>query len=331
MKKVVGIGSPIIDEIAFVDDSFIKRIGSKGGMKLISESELNSIKKDLDYGLTRLPGGSSGNTIFALSKLGTPTSFIGKVGSCDSGSFYRKSLLDSGGDSKSLKVGLNKNGSCISLVTPDGERTMRTYLGASTELSENELRDSDFNHCDHLHIEGFMIQNRSVLDRSIQLAKKHNCTISFDLASFEIVFQSKDQLHSILNDSVDIVLANEHEASAFTGYSLTESEKSVNFLNKLCPIAIVKLGSRGSIISSKQKIYRIDAIPAKHVVDTTGAGDFWAAGFLHGILSGKTIEESAYIASQLGSMVIQNHGGTLTDNQWKEIHLILKTKFVANE
>lgn len=325
MKKVVGIGSPIIDEIAFVDDSFIDKLhGSKGGMELISEIELNSIKEELDNNLTRIAGGSSGNTIFALAKLGTPTSFIGKVGNCDSGNFYKKSLLELGGDIKSLKIGMGKNGSCLSLVTPDGERTMRTYLGASTELSENELKDSDFNKCDHLHIEGFMMHNRSVLDKSIQLAKKHNCTISFDLASFEIVNQLKNELHSILHDYIDIVFANEDEASAFTGYSLTESDKSVKELNKLCSIAVVKLGSKGSIVSSKQKIHRINAIPVKHVVDTTGAGDFWAAGFLHGILSGKTNEESAYIASQLSSMVIQNHGGTLTDNQWEEINSILK-------
>ena len=326
MKRIIGLGSPIIDEIAFVDDTFLENIsGSKGGMELLAESELESIKSEINQELVQITGGSAGNTIFALARLGIQTSFIGKIGNCASGDFYKESLAQHGGSTQSFKIGKIPNGKCLSLVTPDGQRTMRTSLGAAMTLAEDELNPSDFQDYDHLHIEGFLILNKDVLHKSLDLAKSNNLTISFDLASFEIVNQSKSELKEILKNHVDMVFANEDEAAAFTQLPTTQSEESVKILNELCETAIVKLGAQGSLIAKDQTIIHSEAIPVKEVIDTTGAGDFWAAGFLHGWANNQSIEDSAKLGTLMGASVIQNHGGELSHRQWDDILKSIQT------
>ena len=320
MKKIIGLGSPIIDEIAFVEDTFLNTIsGSKSGMELLDESEIESIKSKIDQELVQITGGSAGNTIFALARLGTPTSFIGKIGDCASGRFYKDSLAQYGGNTGSFKIGNIPNGKCLSLVTPDGERTMRTSLGAAMTLSEDDLKPSDFQESDHLHIEGFLILNKNVLLKALDLAKMNHLTVSFDLASFEIVNQSKNELTEILKDHVDMVFANEDEAAAFTQLHPSQSEQSVQILNELCETAVVKLGAKGSLIAKDNRVIHSKAVPVKDVIDTTGAGDFWAAGFLHGWANNKSIENSAQFGALMGAFVIQNHGGTLSQHQWDAI------------
>lgn len=320
MKRIVGLGSPIIDEIAFIEESFLTGIsGAKGGMELIPESELAQLKSNIGQTLKRIPGGSAGNTIFALARLGIPTGFIGKIGNCASGRYYKETLTQCGGSTESFKEGSTQNGNCLSLVTPDGERTMRTALGAATELSADEILDGDFKAFDHVHIEGFMIHNPKVLEKSLNLAKSNNCTVSFDLASFEIINQSRDRLKQLLATSVDMVFANEEEAAAFTERPLSEAKASAEILNELCPTAVVKLGAEGCIIASEQTFHYIEALQVETVIDTTGAGDFWAAGFLYGWAHQKSITDSARIGALLASSVIQNHGATLNEFQWAQI------------
>jgi sugar/nucleoside kinase (ribokinase family) len=326
MKKIIGLGSPIIDEIAFVDDVFLESVsGSKGGMELLGESELELIKSDIDQELVQITGGSAGNTIFALARLGIQTSFIGKIGNCPSGDLYKKSLAQYGGNTQSFKIGNIPNGKCLSLVTPDGERTMRTSLGAAMTLTEDELTPSDFEAYDHLHIEGFVILNKNVLLKALDLAKYYKLTVSFDLASFEIVNQTKGELVEILRNNVDIVFANEDEAAAFTQLPASQSEESVKILNELCETAVVKLGAKGSLIAQANTVIHSEAIPVKEVIDTTGAGDFWAAGFLHGWANNHSIEHSARLGALMGATVIQNHGGTLSHSQWDDIMKSIQT------
>jgi sugar/nucleoside kinase (ribokinase family) len=326
MKKIIGLGSPIIDEIAFVDDVFLESVsGSKGGMELLGESELELIKSDIDQELVQITGGSAGNTIFALARLGIQTSFIGKIGNCPSGDLYKKSLAQYGGNTQSFKIGNIPNGKCLSLVTPDGERTMRTSLGAAMTLTEDELTPSDFEAYDHLHIEGFVILNKNVLLKALDLAKYYKLTVSFDLASFEIVNQTKGELVEILRNNVDIVFANEDEAAAFTQLPASQSEESVKILNELCETAVVKLGAKGSLIAQANTVIHSEAIPVKEVIDTTGAGDFWAAGFLHGWANNHSIEHSARLGALMGATVIQNHGGTLSHSQWDDIMESIQT------
>ena len=326
MKKIIGLGSPIIDEIAFVDDLFLDNIsGSKGGMELLDESELESIKSGIKEELVQITGGSAGNTIFALARLGTQTSFIGKIGNCAAGNFYKASLAEYGGCTQSFKVGNIPNGKCLSLVTPDGERTMRTSLGAAMTLSADDLSPTDFEGYDHLHIEGFLIMNKDVLMKALELAKANHLTVSFDLASFEIVNQFKTDLQEILKNHIDMVFANEDEASAFTQLPPSQSEESLKVLSELCETAVVKRGAKGTLIAKDNEIIRSEATPVKTVIDTTGAGDFWAAGFLHGWANNKSLEDSAQLGALMGASVIQNQGGTLSHKQWDDILKLIQT------
>ena len=326
MKRIIGLGSPIIDEIAFVDDHFLVGVsGSKGGMELLNESELESLKSEINGELVKITGGSAGNTIFALSRLGTQTSFIGKIGNCSLGNFYKESLAKYGSSTQSLKIGNIPNGKCLSLVTPDGERTMRTSLGAAMTLSADDLILSDFEGYDHLHIEGFLIMNKGVLLKALNLAKANHLTVSFDLASFEVVNQFKTDLQEILKNHIDMVFANEDEASAFTQLPTTQSEESLKILSELCETAVIKLGAKGTLLTKDNKIIRSEAIPVKTIIDTTGAGDFWAAGFLHGWANNKSLEDSAQLGGLMGASVIQNQGSILSHKQWDDILKLTQT------
>ena len=183
----IGVGSPIVDIIAQVEESFITEIGvEKGGMTLIDESVLKDLLKRIP-GLAKTPGGSAGNTLFTMARLGNSTRFLGKTGNCPEGDLYRQQFEKLGGDSFRFKIGNSVNGQCVSLVTPDGERTMRTYLGAAMSLTPEEISVSDFEGCNHAHIEGYILFNEALMMRILKCAKEANSTISLDLASFEVV------------------------------------------------------------------------------------------------------------------------------------------------
>tara|TARA_A100001015_G_scaffold291564_2_gene365909 strand:+ start:1516 stop:2490 length:975 start_codon:yes stop_codon:yes gene_type:complete len=320
MKKILGIGNPIVDEIAFIEETFLKQIdGAKGGMELLDEDQLEAIKSLLPKKLNKIPGGSAGNTAFALARLGTHTGYLGKVGNCPTGNFYKESFTELGGFAHAIKVGDRSNGNCLSLVTPDGQRTMRTSLGAAMHLSADEITKNDIAGYDHVHIEGYMIHNKDVLYKSLDLAKSNNCTVSYDLASFEIVNSMRDEIKTILSDYVDLLFANEDEAAAFTSETEFDPMHTAQLLNQFSQVAVVKLGANGSIIASENKLSKVEAVPVDKVVDTTGAGDLWAAGFLHGWAIGKSLEESAEIGSLLGAAVVQTQGSSLDESQWDSI------------
>jgi len=204
-------------------------------------------------------------------------------------------------------------GSCLSFVTPDSQRTMRTFLGASATLKPDEITRADFDECTHAHIEGYLLFNEELMIAVLQKAREAGCTVSLDLASPEVVRAKHIMLPGLLREYVDMVFANEDEAAAFAG---TADEKEAHDkLSAFCPLAAVKVGARGSLIKTEDDVV---LIPAKHVhaVDTTGAGDLWAAGFLYGLLSGRDAAESGRIASHTGAAVVEEVGAAVPDAVW---------------
>ena len=316
---IIGVGSPIVDSIAQIEESFLEQTGGeKGGMLLTDALTLGNLIRRIPGSPYAAPGGSAGNTLFALAKMGAATSFLGKIGNCERGQFYRERFAELGGDTGRFKVGDAPNGHCLSLVTPDGERTMRTDLGAAMTLSPDEISAEDFAGCAHAHIEGYLLFNAALMQRVIESAKEAGCSISLDLASFEVVHAAKDTLPSILQDYVDIVFANEEEATAFTGIA-DDYAAMAEQLATLCEIAVVKVGAEGSYIATKGTVQKIAAVPATQVVDTTGAGDLWAAGFLFGWSRKLPLQECAQIGSILGSAVVQTRGAELSQETWASI------------
>ena len=316
---IIGVGSPIVDSIAQVEEDFLQIAGGeKGGMLLTDAVTLIDLIGQIPKAPHAAPGGSAGNTLFALARMGASTSFLGKIGNCERGQFYRTRFAELGGDAKRFKIGNAPNGHCLSLVTPDGERTMRTDLGAAMTLTPDEISARDFAGCTHAHIEGYLLFNPKLMQRVIESAKEAGCSISLDLAAFEVVNAAKDILPAILKEYVDIVFANEEEAAAFTGIKDDYAAMSGQ-LATYCDIAAVKVGAEGSYIATNGAVQKIAPVPAASVVDTTGAGDLWAAGFLYGWSHKLPLEDCARIGSILGSAVVQTQGAELSDEVWKSI------------
>jgi len=318
-KKVLGVGSPIVDFLVRVDDSFIDSIdGEKGGMMLVDASTLDAVLASSGAEPEKAPGGSAANTIFGLANLGTPTALLGKVGDDAEARFYRERYEAMGGDVSRLKIADSApTGRCLSLVTPDSERTMRTDLGAAAELAPEDVSPADLAGMDHVHVEGYLLFNEPLTRRVLDLAKAAGATISFDLASFEVVKAVSSFLPDLLDEFVDIVFANEEEASAFIGGG--SPEKALDALAERCSVAAVKLGPYGALVKKGADTARISAVSAD-AVDTTGAGDLWASGFLHEYLNGSgDIAKSGALGSVLGAAVVQVMGAALPEDVWRGI------------
>jgi sugar/nucleoside kinase (ribokinase family) len=319
-RLIVGVGSPIVDSIAHVDASFLAGVaGAKGGMELVSSVELAALVESVHGELLESPGGSAGNTCFALARLGHPTTFVGKLGNDGAADFYAKTFAAYGGETRRFKRGDVANGRCLSLVTPDGQRTLRTDLGAAMTLALDEISPEDFAGCSHAHIEGYLLFNDRLLFRVLDAAKTAGCTVSLDLASFEVVEAAKGFLPSLLKDSVDVVFANEEEAAAYIGDPAAEPRTIARAFAQLCQTAAVKVGAQGAWIASGGECVHAPAQAVKQVVDTTGAGDFWAAGFLYGWMRKCRLEECGFFGALLGAAVVQVDGTTLEEGTWEHL------------
>jgi sugar/nucleoside kinase (ribokinase family) len=318
-KKILGVGSPVVDTIAIVEDDFLEKVkGEKGGMILVDGSELDSLIAALPAGSIRVPGGSAGNTLFALARMGAPAALLGKLGNCSMAEFYSEQFKLHGGETNGFKHGFTPNGHCLSLVTPDGERTMRTHLGAAMTLSPEEIQVADFEGYEFAHLEGYLLFNEALMRKVLKSAKAAGCTTSLDLASFEVVQASSGILPEILDTYIDIVFANEEEAAAFTGIQ-EDYAAMARALHQHCDVAAVKIGARGSFVAQSGEVHTIAPVLAKQVIDTTAAGDLWAAGFLNGWLEGRPVTECAHLGSLLGAAVVQQQGSVLPDAVWTEL------------
>jgi len=318
--RMLGVGSPVVDLLAQVDDSFIEGIhGHKGGMELVSPEVMAEIVGKLGSTTVRASGGSAGNTTFALARLGAACSFLGKLGKDDDGEYYQNCFRELGGDCARFKFTFDRaSARCVSMITPDGERTMRTDLGAAALLSPDEISPADFAGIYLAHIEGYLLFNPELAQKALASAKEAGCLVSLDLGSFEVVRAAESMLHSLLTRYVDIVFANEDEAEAFTGQK--DALHALDALSACCPTAAVKLGAAGAWVKDRGgESVRIMPVRAENVLDTTGAGDYWAAGFLYGKLRGLPPVACGEIGSILGAAVVQQIGAQLPEAVWAEV------------
>lgn len=317
--QVMGIGSPLVDILIQVDEEFMDSIGGdKGGMVLVENATITEILNRSKAPFEQAPGGSAANTIRGLAKLGLPSGFVGKVGR-DGLAEYLEDTFKKNGVTPLLKRGNGETGRVLSMVTPDSQRTMRTYLGASLELGPADISPNEFKNAEIVHVEGYLLFNRDLILAVLKAAKEAGVRVSLDLASFEVVNAAKDILPDILKNYVDIVFANEDEAFAFTGKA---EQESLDELAKLCELAAVKVGKDGAYLKRGDLVCKVEACEA-HVVDTTGAGDLWASGFLYGIIRGFELSRCGYMGSLLASKVIENIGASITEKGWAEIKLAL--------
>lgn len=319
MDKIIGLGNALVDVLATLknDEILTEMQLPKGSMTLINEDKLQKINEYFDQMETHLAtGGSAGNAIRGMACLGAATGFIGKINNDFYGNFFRDSLLERGTEANLLLSNTLPSGVASTFISKDGERTFGTYLGAAATLKAEELSLDMFKGYAYLFIEGYLVQDHDMILRAIELAKEAGLQICLDMASYNIVAEDFDFFSLLINKYVDIVFANEEEAKAFTG---EEPEEALDIIAKMCSIAVVKIGARGSLIRKGTEVVRVQAIPVEKVLDTTGAGDYFAAGFLYGLTCGYSLEKCAKIGSILSWNVIQVIGAELPETNWERI------------
>ena len=316
-KSVLGIGNALIDVlITITDDAVLQKFGlPKGSMTLVDAILSAEIKKETKNSTRSIQtGGSAANTVHGIAKLGGRCGYIGKISEDEFGNFYLEDFRNNNINTHFF-YSETGTGHATGLISPDSERTFGTYLGAAMELTAEEMTHEIFCEYGILHIEGYLVQNHALIEAAMSIAKENGLLVSIDMASFNIVEANIDFLQRIIREYVNIVFANEEEATSLTGKN---PEESLLEIAEMCSIAVVKLGAHGSLIKSGDRIIRIDAISAKSI-DTTGAGDIYAAGFLYALTENLDLEIAGKIGSLLAGNVVEIIGAKITDETWNEL------------
>lgn len=324
MDKIIGMGNALVDVLVRIDeDSLLEKLHlPKGSMQLIQEDTLSEIRKYTSgMKIHRSTGGSAGNTVCALAALGANPGFIGKVGQDETGAFFGDTLRQRGVNALLATCDL-PSGIASTFISTDGERTFGTYLGAAATLRAEDLSRKMFAGYNYLYIEGYLLQDHDLMLRAVQLAKEEGLQVCLDMASYNVVEAERDFFDQLIVKYVDIVFANESEALAYTGKTPHEALEEIA---SKCSIAVVKTGKEGSLVKKGTEVIQLLSCPVDNVLDTTGAGDFYAAGFMYGLTCGYSLEKCVQISTILATAVIQEVGTTLPAKKWDEIKLNIES------
>ncbi|MCK5420161.1 MAG: adenosine kinase, partial [Desulfobacterales bacterium] len=237
---------------------------------------------------TLVPGGSACNTVVGVGKLGGTARFVGKCGSGAMAEFFENDLKRQNVEPALLRSD-SPTGRVLSIITPDAQRSMFTFLGASAETRPQDITKACFSNAAIVHIEGYLLFNPELILKVLKTAKSAGAMVSLDLASFNVVKESHELLQHIVDSFVDILIANEDEALAYTGHK--DETRAIRALAEDVEMAVLKVGKRGSFIACSDQIVSIQPKTGAPVIDTTGAGDLWAAGFLYGLVNGYALEQ----------------------------------------
>jgi sugar/nucleoside kinase (ribokinase family) len=322
MKKIIGLGNALTDILLRIEnDVVLSELNlPKGSMQLIDEAKMHEIAAFFaNQTSVMATGGSASNTINGIVKLGIQGAFFGKIGKDEVGDFFKNDSIKNG-VKPDLLHSETPSGRCTVLVSSDGERTLCTYLGAACELLADEINLKIFEDYSIFHIEGYLVQNHELISTAVKLAKSAGLLVSIDLASYNVVESNLDFLTDLIANYVDIVFANEEEARAFTG---KEPYEAVIAISDLCEIAIVKTGKDGSYIKKGEEIVNVKP-RISDCIDTTGAGDLYASGFLYGLASGLSLDACGKIGSIVAGNVVEVIGAKMSDERWENIKSEIK-------
>jgi fructokinase len=312
-KKILGIGNAIVDVLAKVDDEFLENnYLIKGSMKLINKSEFEDLKKNIKIEKV-VAGGSVANTMAGIANLKGNPSFIGKINSDNFGEMYRKSLQDINVNFSYLERNEDlSTGASIILITPDSERTMCTYLGISSHLSANDINENSIIKNELIFLEGYLWDkgiSEKMFKHAINIAKKNKIKIAMSLSDIFCVTRHKQDFYNLLKNDLDILIGNENEINELANKkNLLDSINQLKELNKLI---VITRSEKGSMAIKNNEIINCNSIKVNKVLDLTGAGDLFAAGFLKEYLDNSEVKKCLETGSILASKIIQKIGARL--------------------
>jgi sugar/nucleoside kinase (ribokinase family) len=321
MRNILGIGNALVDVMTPINDDKILQKFSlpKGSMTLVDceksqfvKSETSQFKKNF------ASGGSAANTIHGLAMLSAKTGFIGSVGKDDTGDFFENDMKKAGVNTMLLRCD-TPTGTAVALISKDSERTFATHLGAAVELTSTYLKQEHFKPYQILYMEGYLIIDKSLVEKACIFARNNNMKIALDLASYNVVKANLNGFKNIIKKYVDILFANEEEAKSYTGLG---PDEALNIMAEQTNIAVIKTGKDGSLIRRGEELVKIDALPVS-CMDTTGAGDLYASGFLYGYANDLPLEKCGALGSLLAGNVIELVGARIPDKKWPTIKKIV--------
>lgn len=318
---VLGIGNALFDILVRVDDKFLTDHGmTKGSMALIDEARAASIYSDMGPA-TEVSGGSAANTIVGVAQLGARAAYVGKIKDDQIGQLYAHDIRAAGVafGTAAAKDGPATGCSYI-LVTPDGERTMNTYLGAAQELSAADIVENEIAAASIIYLEGYLWDPKDAKDafvKASQIAHKHGRKVALTLSDAFCVGRYRDEFIALMRDkTVDLIFANEAELQSL--YDTQDFDAALAQLRNDIALGVVTRSEKGCVVAAKEGITAVSAFPARSVVDTTGAGDLFAAGFLFGLVREAGYEQAGRLGAMAAAEVIQ-HIGARPQTSLKEL------------
>ena len=306
-NKALGIGNAIVDAVCKVNETFLKSHNlQKGTMKLINEDELKKLQNEVKPS-EFIAGGSVANSIVGLSSFGNQVYFIGKLNNDLFGKKYFESLRKENVrfdfDNETYK---DSTGICFVFITPDGERTMSTYLGIANKLSEKEINYKEIEQSEMILIEGYLWDTpeaKNAISKSIEIASKNSTLISLSLSDVFCVERYKKEFFDLTKNKIDLLFGNEAEfKSLFNDEDIEKVIKELSVINK---IFVVTMGEKGVVLVHKKEIIKIPSEKVEKIIDLTGAGDLFAAGFIHGFINKMGFEKSLKIGVQSAAETIK--------------------------
>ncbi|MGW8315168.1 MAG: adenosine kinase [Bacteroidales bacterium] len=317
MAKVLGMGNALVDIITKIeDDAILSNFGlPKGSMTLVDLDTSNYIHSEtMGMPKSKASGGSAANTIHGLAHLGVETGFVGTVGNDDMGRFFKKDMQVNKIKPILFKT-LHETGRAMALISSDTERTFATYLGAAIDLSAEDITHEIFEGYDYLYIEGYLVQNREMFNKALRLASGMDLKICLDLASYNVVEENREYFRSLIKEYVDILFANMEEIKALME---KPPEEAARELMGQVELAVVKMGAEGSFCMCNEGMVRIGVRPSSPI-DTTGAGDLYAAGFIYGHMQGLDPEICGKMGAILAGRIIELIGAKMDESNWEKL------------
>ncbi|HEY5499848.1 MAG TPA: adenosine kinase [Bacteroidales bacterium] len=318
MIRLLGMGNALTDVLMPIgSDDILLELGlPKGSMQLINLEQFERISARVaDFPKHFVCGGSAANTITGASKLGVKSVFIGKVFHDEVGLNYKEDLNYYGVDSFLLE-GKQESGQSLVFVSQDGQRTFATFLGAAADLLPEDIKPEFFQDSTLFYIEGYLLQNHELILKAVKMAREGGLKVALDLASYNVVEDNLEFLKELITSHVDIVFANEEEAKALTGLQPAEALESIA---AHVEIAVVKIGAQGAMAIRGNERVLVPAMEA-NCIDTTGAGDLFAAGFIYGMSIGLSLADCTRYGTITAGKVVEVIGPKMTNDHWTAIH-----------